>query len=318
MNLDLKDRKLLYELDKNSSQSITQISKKIRLNKNTTNFRINRLIKEDYIQAFYPSIDISKLGYIGIRIYFKFINTTQNIEKEILNKLKSNHSVGVVAELEAIYDVMFIAIVKDIYEFNEFWQKFKEKYRKYFWQEKINPIVKVIHLKRDYLIKGNISEIVEIVGGSKKEKFDQKDLQILSSLSKNCRTTILELSNKLKIPPKTIAFRIKQLEKKGIIQGYRVNLNLAKLEYAYYKINFKIGDNFKINELIRYVKHNPNIIFIDLSIGDYDFEIDVEVENKEKLMQIIQEVKSHFKSVRDFEIMIFKRYHKLESVPFHI
>ena len=44
--MDLKDKKLLYELDKNSRQSSAQISKNIRLNKNTTNFRINKLVKE--------------------------------------------------------------------------------------------------------------------------------------------------------------------------------------------------------------------------------------------------------------------------------
>ena len=118
------------------------------------------------------------------------------------------------------------------------------------------------------------------------------------------------------MPPKTIAFRIKQMEKKRIIQGYRVNLNLEKLGYSYYKVNFKFNNNQKINEIIRYVKNNPNVVFIDFSISDYDFEIDVEIENKEKLINLIKDIKNNFKSVMDYEIMMFKKYHKLESVPF--
>lgn len=316
MGLDLKDRKLLCELDKNSRQSSTQISKRIKLNKNTTNFRTNRLIKEKYILGFYPSIDISKLGYFAFRIYFKFINTTPANEKEILSKLKTNKLVGVVAELDAIYDVMFMVIVKDIYEFDNFWQSFKEKYRKYFWKEKINVITKIIHLKRHYLLKNKILSTAEIVGGEKKEKFDEKDIKILSLLSKNCRIPILTISDKLKIPPKTIAFRIKQLEKKGIIQGYRVNLNLTKLGYSYYKINFRFRKNPKIEELIKYAKYNPNIIFVNFTISDYDFEIDVEIENKEKLINLINKIKTKFKQVMDYEIMIFRKYHKIESIPF--
>ncbi|MEK6906268.1 MAG: Lrp/AsnC family transcriptional regulator [Nanoarchaeota archaeon] len=144
--MDLKDKKLLYELDKNSRQSSAQISKNIRLNKNTTNFRINKLVKENYISGFYPSIDISKLGFFAFRVYFKFVNTNSLKERAILETLKSNKIVGVIAELESVYDIMFMAIVEDIYKFDNFWRVFKEKYRKYFWQDKISVMTKVIHL----------------------------------------------------------------------------------------------------------------------------------------------------------------------------
>jgi len=43
-NLDLKDKKLLYELDCNSRQTIQQLARKIGLSKDAIKYRINRIL----------------------------------------------------------------------------------------------------------------------------------------------------------------------------------------------------------------------------------------------------------------------------------
>ncbi len=314
MNLDLKDLKILSELDKNSRQSSNQIARKVRLNKNTVNFRINKLLTNKVILGFYPSIDLSRLGYLAIRVYFKFFNANPKTEENIINELLKNNSVGILAELDASYDIMFMHISKDIYEFENFWNKFKQKHRKNIFGEKINLMTKVIHFKRNW-IAGEKSIKEEIIGRNKEVKFDKKDLKILSILSKNCRTNTLDISKKLKLPETTIAFRIRQLEKKEIIQGYRINLNLGYFNREYYKVNLKLDDLSKKEELIAFCKENPQVIFIDFSISDYDFEFDVEVENKENISNILKTIKNRFAKIQDYEVISFKKYHKVESVP---
>jgi Lrp/AsnC family transcriptional regulator, regulator for asnA, asnC and gidA len=315
-SLDLKDRRLLYELDLNSRLPISDIAKKIRLNKNTTNFRLNRLIRDSFIIGFYPVIDISKFEYFSIRIYFNFFNTRPEKEQEIFQFLTKHPSVVVVAELETIYDVMFSVVGKDIYEFENFWNEFKLKFRKSFCNEKINIFTKVVHLKRKYLAlkKESISYEEEIIGGNEKVPYDKLDLKILSILVKNCRISALEISEILNVPARTIIYRLKQFEKKKIIQGYRINLNLDKLGYGYYKINFQLNSLDKLNELVSFCKNNPYIIFINYTLSDYDFEIDIEIPNKKELNNLIKEIKIK-QDIRKFEVLSFKTYHKLESIP---
>ena len=314
--LDLKDRRLLYELDKNSRQPISKIAKNIRLNKNTVNFRLNRLVKENYIKGFYPVVDISKLGYFSVRVYFNFFNTKLEKEKQILQHLIKNPFVAVVAELETIYDVMISVIVKDIYEFEKFWKEFKLKFRRYFYNEKIHIFTKIVHFKRKYLAlsKDLVSDEEEIIGGEEKVECDSLDKKILSVLVKDCRISALEISNILNISSRTILYRLKQLEKKKIIQGYRVNLNLEKIGYEYYKINFQLNSLGHLDELVSFCKINPNVIFIDYTLSDYDFEIDVEIQNKEQLTELIKEIKAKY-NLRKSEIISFKTYWKLESIP---
>jgi len=50
VKIDLKDRKILYQLDLNSRQSLTQIGKNVGLKKDVVSYRIKRLQDEGVIK----------------------------------------------------------------------------------------------------------------------------------------------------------------------------------------------------------------------------------------------------------------------------
>lgn len=316
VKLDLKDRKILAELDNNARQSNSQIAKKVGLNKNTVNYKIKRMGEEGVIEGYYSVIDSSRLGYFSMRVYLKFFRSSKTDEEEMINWLMENKFIGVVGKFETNYDLVFMAWVKDIYQFRKIWLEFKKKFRKNFWKEKVYIFSRVLHFKRKYILnskKENFDK-VEIIGGEKTEKFDDLDVKVLNILAKNARVPLIEISDKLKIPVRTIAFRIKELEKKQIIQGYRVNLNLEKIGYEYFKLNFILDDCSKNQELENFCKGNEKIIFIDETLDELDFEIDVEVKNKKELVDLIEKIREKF-PVRDLEILTFEKYLKLESIP---
>lgn len=314
VKLDLKDRKLLYELDKDSRQSNAAIGKKIRLNKNTVNYKIKRLEKEGVILGYYPVIDISKIGYFLIRSYLKFFNTTKAKEKEIIDWLVKDTQVGVVVEIDTIYDLALMVPVKNIYEFDEFWISFKKKFRKHFWEERVDIFSGVYHFKRKYLIDKKDPEKYEYFGNKEIVEHDELDMGILQILSKNAKTPLIDIAEKLKTPERTIAFRIKKLEKNKIIQGYRVNINLAKIGYEYFKVNMILNSMEDYDKLFSYTDAHPNIIYYDKTISNYDFEIDVEIESKEKLLELLADIKQKFR-IRNIEILSFKEYYKLGLLP---
>ncbi len=316
VKLDLKDRKILAELDNNARQSNSEIAKKVGLNKNTVNYKIKRMTEEGIIESYYSVIDSSRLGYFSMRIYLKFFRSLKAHEKKLIDWLIKNKQVGVIGKIETNYDLVFMVWVKSIYQFREFWKDFKSKFRKHFWKEKVHIFSRVLHFKRKYLLssKKENYEKVETIGGEKIEKFDDLDIRILNILAKDARISLVKISDKLKIPVRTIAFRIKELEKKQIIQGYRVNINLEKIGYEYYKLNFILDDCPKSQELENFCKGNEKIIFIDETLEELDFEVDVEVKDKKELVNLIDKIKEKF-PVRDLEILTYDKYLKLESIP---
>jgi Lrp/AsnC family leucine-responsive transcriptional regulator len=72
VTIDLKDRKILYELDLDARQSLTQIGKKVGLKKDVVSYRIKRMQDEGIIKNFWAAIDTFKLGYQVYRIYINF------------------------------------------------------------------------------------------------------------------------------------------------------------------------------------------------------------------------------------------------------
>ena len=314
--LDLKDKKILIELDRNARQTNSEIAKKVGLNKNTVNYKISRFIERGIVSGYWTVIDNSKLGYFIIRVYLKFFNSNKNNEKKMKDFLVAHKMIGVVAEIDAPYDLVFMFFAKTIYDWEDFWSDFKKKFRKYFWEEKVHIFSKVYYYEREYLHEkiNNASRIFQTIGGRDNINYDELDLKILKLLDKNARIPLIDIADKLKTPERTIAFRIKGLEKKKIIQGYRAKISLDKLGYEYYKLNFIMNDNSNYDELFSFCQNHKNVIYIDQTVDELDFEIDVEVKGRQELLNLINEIKEKF-NVRQVEILNFRNYIKLESLP---
>ena len=69
--LDNKDLHLLSVLDWNARMPITQIAKRVQLNKDVVRYRIKNLEEQGIIKGYYSLIDLNKLGYITFRGYFQ-------------------------------------------------------------------------------------------------------------------------------------------------------------------------------------------------------------------------------------------------------
>jgi len=60
-------------------------------------------------------------------------------------------------------------------------------------------------------------------------KLDDKDVKIIRALQKNAREPLKKLSRKTRISISTLHDRIKRLEKEGVIEGYRLELDPDKV-----------------------------------------------------------------------------------------
>ncbi|MEK6927501.1 MAG: Lrp/AsnC family transcriptional regulator [Nanoarchaeota archaeon] len=316
LKLDLKDKKILYQLDINSRQSNTKIAKKVGLSKDIVNYRIKKLEDQGLIKGYYSIIDFYKLGYFSIRVYLKLISTSPEKEKEIFEYLIKDKTTLYVNKIDGLFDIGIGTYVKNIYEFEEFYNNFKEQFKKYLGKEQISIFTKVSHFHRAYLLEKKLdNEDSEIAGSKIQIKTDDTDLKILRLLAKNARIELVEISEKLKIPMTTIAFRIKQLEKKKVILAYRFLFDFQKYGYEYYKVDLSLDNISRLKELSAYAHTHPNILYIDQTIGGSDFEFDIEIKNKEDFLKIIDELKEKFPEIREWSYFTVREYKKVLYFP---
>ena len=127
----------------------------------------------------------------------------------------------------------------------------------------------------------------------KKQKLDETDYRILKLLAPNSRKPIFEIANELKLSPRTIAYRIRDLEKRRIILGYRIVNDYGKLGNSYYKIhiNHHTKKKEKIKEFKQFIFMHPNIIYDNEVLGGHDIEIEAVVKSQAELRRLINEIK---------------------------
>ncbi len=119
-------------------------------------------------------------------------------------------------------------------------------------------------------------------------KLDDKDMDILSLLKKNAKSTTQQISRILNIPITTVHNRIKKLESSGIIEKYTVVLNQRKLGR---KVSArlalrvtKLADQYKICNKVLNLEAVEKVYQIT---GDYDIIASVRVSDIEELHSLI-------------------------------
>lgn len=317
--LDLKDRKILYELDIDARQSLSKIAKKAGLSKEVVNYRINKLQEDGVINGFYARIDSSKAGLTLFRTFLKLQNITPEKEKELIDYLVSQKEIGWCVSIQGNWDINFIFWANNNDHFFKFWKKFKGLYGEFLGDNQIAIFAWFTNLPKGFLIgKKPEGFTVYKLGLHEKVDLDELDFKILRLLSKKAREPLIEIAKQLEVSDKVISYRIKRLEKEKVIVSYGVQIDLEKIGQEYWKIQLSIKNypEKRLNELNNFCIEHPNIIYTNELIGGADFEIEGVFKNYSKLQEFIKETRTKFNDIiKDFEVMLYYNEYKLNLFP---
>lgn len=301
MELNLKDRRILAELDLNARATYQEIAKKVRLSKESVIYRVKILEKKGIIQRYTTLVNFSKLGYTGYAVFSRFQNVNEEIKKKIIDYLSDIPELYWIAVIGGKFDIIFGIMAKSVFQFNKIYYQILTKFGNYLVDNIIEIRSELRQHKRKYLIEEKLKIFEPPFFGKEPEmeKLDELDSNILSLLSNNARMSILDVSDYLKKPASTISLRIKQLEKRGLIQGYSAYIQTQNYGMQSYRLLLYLQNmNEKTrSNLFAYVNSNKNCILAIESVGEWNFEITLEVENHEQLQKEISNLRNQFKDI---------------------
>jgi Lrp/AsnC family transcriptional regulator for asnA, asnC and gidA len=314
--IDLKDRKILYELDLNSRQSFRNIGRKVGLSKDVVADRVKKLKENGIIIRFFTYYDILQLGFNFLRFYFKFQYVTPEIKKEIINQFMKDNNVNNLFSTEGSYDLGVLMMVKNISDIYPLWKKTLEKYGDYFSQQIFSAYMGELIYGQGFLLDGiekpNRTPLRKYWG---KVKIDDLDLEILKLLVVDSRIPTVEIAKKLNSNVTTINSRIKNLIKLRVILGFTVELNLDKLGYQHWKVDFYLSEYTKTSQIIRYIEKNPLLYCVDYTIGYADLELEINVRDINQLHDFIEDLHSKFpKIIRNYSYFHVVKFYKWYSL----
>lgn len=311
MELNSLNRKILYELDTNSRQTNTEIARRLRIDKSIVNYRIKNLIRRKIIEEFYTVIDTTKLGYEGYRGYFKWQYMKPEIEKQIIKFMVKSPLTWWVGSIEGEWDLGFVVWAKNVYELRKFWMQFMSKYQKYVIRYLLTPYTRVYDYSFGFL-SDKKEKKMRVIGGPERVLISDKAKNILRIFGENARMSNTEIAKRTGYTPGIVKYQIRRMIKDGIIKGFRVKINTEKIGYFLYKINFRLKDQTKYDDMLAYASSHPNIIYVDETIGFADFEAEILVSSYRDFQKILREMKSIFSDkIREANYFVYSRAHKI-------
>jgi len=317
MLLDLLDKKILFELEKDSSTPISILAKKIKRSKESVNYRINRLKEQNLLRSCTAIVDMSKLGYLTFRIYIKWQNTTIELKKQFYEDIGNYENIWTTTELHGKWDfAFFLGIRRDEYieKFNKVWNDFMLKYKPYIAEHKIAIYAPIYNFNKRFFYDDK--ELITRVYGEKGfVEHDEIDEKIVKIYAADVRQSLLTISKQVGVSIETVRRRIKSLEQQKVIVGYKIDINLPKLGFQGYRVDFTLNSMDKNRELFEYIKHHKYFYQINKSIGGADFECEVVVKDLAHLLEILEEIMLKFSGIiKNYEYMGYTGFPKLSIV----
>ncbi|MBW3015040.1 Lrp/AsnC family transcriptional regulator [Candidatus Woesearchaeota archaeon] len=138
-------------------------------------------------------------------------------------------------------------------------------------------------------------------------KIDQKDKKVLEQLQINARQSVSKIARKTKLPIDVVKYRIKKLEKEGIIKSYHAFLDPLKLGYPLYAYVVFSLSNLKPEQekhLIGYLKLHKRIVYVSKNSGRWDIVIGVCAKDYKDLDEVVKQIRAKCTdSIKDFEVI---------------
>ena len=293
--LNQTDKNILFLLDTNCRQSAKQIAKRLNMKKETVAYRVKQLETKGYIQQYYCAIDFTKLGYTLCRYYVKLQKTTEEDENSMIQFLSQNDNVFTVFKVRGDWDIACGFCVRTHQEFREALLAFKEKYQEFIYDEEITTFTHFKEFYKNYLVDRELWTPKELViGGKHNETIDETDTKILSMLAKDAKSSLLKIAEKTNLTSAAVKYRIKELERKQVILGFKILINFGDSGINYYKIDMNLTDIKQLPRFQRYIREHPNVVYEDITVGGSDFEFDIEVKGDNEFENFIKEMKKQF------------------------
>ena len=315
--LDLLDKKILYELDLNSRQPISELAKKVRSSRETVNFRLNRLIKNGYIKKFVTTLYTSNLNRFYYKLFYKFYKITPNIEKQIIEFISKYSKTAWFGTFEGPYDLAFLIIAKSLYDLNNFLIEFRKLFGDYILEQEIHTLTSVHRFNLKFFHQSKKTLHTQYPQELKDTKLDDIDKEIIKELANNSRVPVISLAQKLKVDSGTITHRIRSLKENKIIGTYTLSVDFDKFKMQHFQINFKLRNHESINKIINFFSTHPNATFATVAFGKYDLAIELVVNNNMELKSIIDNFKNLYSSeILDHDTFLITKEYGITWYPY--
>ncbi len=319
MNLDVKDKAILAELDFNARKSDAAIGRAVGLSKQNVRYRIQRLRELGVITGFYPVIDNSLRGYYYCRLPLRFQDLTLAAEKNIMAYFQKSETFRWVVRMDGAYDLIAAMWSPTLRYYQDEVNKFMFAHGANVAEKSESIGLSITHLA-NRAITGGEQKVVVVNGEAARVrvKLDELDEKILKVLSDDARMSLVVIAEKTGSSPSVVNYRIRRMREIGVLKAFRVAFDPSRLGLTHFKIflYLKSFDESDLTRLTAFLKNEPSVNYIVEEIGICDFDFEVLLSDYAKLLGLMTRLRSLFPTIiRDYKVSVLPITPKISYLP---
>lgn len=298
--MDKFDIKILKEIEKNARMSSPQLGNAVGRSQQFVDYRINALKSFTPWPIITPQI-ITNQFKLGLRSFLLFVKLEDPTKvSNFHKKVKKNSAVNWIISTGYDWDLIIMITKKDIENlYSNVTQLFKgEK----IFEFDIREIVKHQMLAHTYLTKNKITFEHNTLNSP--IKLDSVDFKILHELKKSYNVKIVNIASKLKVNYRTVASRIKNMEKAKIITGFRPFINPEPFGYRSYFIKFttNIKTDHELDKFLKLLSEDEHITDSFEFLGRFSNAVIYRYKSEDKTKEFLEKLREVVPKLQDLSI----------------
>ena len=314
-SLNLKDLRILSELDKNSRQSISSISRSVGVSKQVVAYRLKTLLDEKVINFLLPVVDAQRLGFTFYNI---FLEVREKSISKVIKFLREQSEISWLVSSVGKWNILAAALVRDPTELQGLLENIQEKFNDVLEEKSVQIILDAMPCDKKQLLKEeSIVHRRQYYGSRIPYSIDEVDKNILRELNNNVRLSSLKIAEKLMLSPNTVKARIRKMLSDKFIQSFSIKVNPMKLGYEWYYTLLELESATKEQKraLLETLEQHPNVVFIANAIGTQSLNVDFHVKNQIELKDILHSLHDDFPFIKDTEQLLITEEFKCTFIP---
>lgn len=122
-------------------------------------------------------------------------------------------------------------------------------------------------------------------------ELDEIDWALLAELQEDARTAYSELGRRVGLSPPAVAERVRRLEERGVVRGYRAEVDLARVGLPITAfVRARIGSHLHYERLAGMAESMPEVLECHRVTGDDCFLMKVAVRSVGHLEQLLEQI----------------------------
>ncbi len=319
MRLSNSSKRILSAAFLQARTSFAEVARQLGVREHSVRQALSHLKEQGVIKVF-PVINVHALGYTDYCMFLSLEPKSKTSRAQLLEFLLRSPLTAWVGELGGEFQYTASLFTRNVSELDPFLRSLA-RYSKGGLVEKAFAIrLNWISFRPKYLWSGKAKiETLNRANNVPFAEIDKEDHLLLRQMAAEPDKNEAQLARSLSLPSTTCGYRLRRLEEKGVIVGYRYQYDPSLIGFTCYRLLIyeTYSSSNLVERLYKYSVDHENITGFVRCMGNWDYEIHVEVSSPRQLPEIVNDIYDLFgDSIRTIRTLSDVATHKACTYPF--